>query len=367
MSKKILILHHFGGIGGAGQSCVQNALILARNYNVTVMLPAGSPMEKLARSKGLDTLGYNIPIGTVEYYSGGPRIFSRTFFGRLARTRAFRKYFIDTAITLRPDIIIFNSLTTSYLAASVRANPELKHTRTATFIRETFPENGSKFIFNKYKKFLGCQDGLFFISDFDKAFWNITSTAAFTLKNSVPDDFFDYKSRDTHGSYNVLFAGGVQAFKGAAVLREALRSLSPGIKLLVCGDELQKTKEFFGDAPNIIHLGVCSDMRPIYAMADCLCFPSTKPHQARPVFEAGAFSLPVIISEFAETAEAVKDGYNGLTVTPGNSLGLAETINALAKNPELSMLLGKNNYNLTVKNHTTAAAATALSKAIHLL
>jgi glycosyltransferase involved in cell wall biosynthesis len=56
-----------------------------------------------------------------------------------------------------------------------------------------------------------------------------------------------------------------------------------------------------------------------------LVFPATKPHQARPIFEAGLSKIPVIASEFPNIKEFMNDEL-GFTFQNKNSSDLAKLI-----------------------------------------
>ena len=113
---------------------------------------------------------------------------------------------------------------------------------------------------------------------------------------------------------NFLFLGGSNELKGYSVLIEAMMvNDNKDMNLVVAGnmEEGKKVKN-----SRIHYLGMVYDMPLLYKACDVLVFPSTSAHQARPAFEAGAFGLPVIISDFPETAETVRDEYNGLVFKP---------------------------------------------------
>ena len=63
-----------------------------------------------------------------------------------------------------------------------------------------------------------------------------------------------------------------------------------------------------------------------YKEANIIVFPSTKPHQARPIYEAGISNKPIIISDFNETKEFAINEYNVFTFKNGNNKSLLQTI-----------------------------------------
>ena len=93
-------------------------------------------------------------------------------------------------------------------------------------------------------------------------------------------------------------------------------------------------------------------MNDIYSLADVLVFPATTPHQARPVFEAGAAKTPVIMPDFENTLEYVSNEDNGLIFKRKNSHDLSEKIRLIVQSKEFGQRLGEKNYEYTLKNHT---------------
>ena len=91
-------------------------------------------------------------------------------------------------------------------------------------------------------------------------------------------------------------------------------------------------------------------MSPFYAAADIVIFPSTEPHQARPVYEAGASCKPCVISDFPNTAEFAKDGVNVLTFRPGDAKALADCVERLCDR-QLYYSLANNGHDMCEKYH----------------
>ncbi len=76
----------------------------------------------------------------------------------------------------------------------------------------------------------------------------------------------------------------------------------------------------------VIFTGVQQNVPEVMAALDILVFPSTVPHFARPIIEAGAMAKPVIASRLGGPDELVVDGITGILVPPGDPLRLAEAI-----------------------------------------
>lgn len=134
-----------------------------------------------------------------------------------------------------------------------------------------------------------------------------------------------------------LFVGRLVKDKGIGELVAAFRDLShhnSDIALLLVGNEEPMldplpptTQQLIATLPNVHHLAHQTDVRPCYAAAQCLVFPSYREGFPNVVLEAGAFSLPSIVTDINGSREIITDGQNGLIVPSHDSeiLALAMT------------------------------------------
>jgi len=63
-------------------------------------------------------------------------------------------------------------------------------------------------------------------------------------------------------------------------------------------------------------VGFKTDIRPFLAAADIFVFPSYREGFPNVVMQAGCFNLPCIVTDINGSNEIIKDGYNGLIVSP---------------------------------------------------
>ena len=362
--KKILFIHHCGDLGGAGISLVRTMKMASEAFEVKACVPAGSPVEKLLRENGLESIPYDVQAGTIEYYSGGPRFPGRTYVKQALSRPVFASFVKKIINSEHPDACVFNSLTLSYLVpVAVKTG-----VKTGIFVRETFPHGGSKAMLAKYRRLLGEACAVFYISGFDRDFWKITSAENFVIRNSVPEEFFA-PSADA-GSisgkpFTVLYTGGANPIKGIEVIARAAELFPGNIRLLAAGDPEEKMAPYFKNAScPVEYLGLVENMKPVYDSADIVAIPIVTPHQARPVFEAGAAGKPVVISDFPEISEYVTDGLGGLKFKPGDSAMLAEKIVFMAENREKCRKMGENNRRLALKNHSAESVSKGLVAAL---
>ena len=75
-------------------------------------------------------------------------------------------------------------------------------------------------------------------------------------------------------------------------------------------------------------------------------------------FEAMAAQRPIILGVRGEAARIVADAECGLTFTPGDAAGLAESVLALANDPARRKRLGENGYQLAVSKYDRQKLAT---------
>jgi glycosyltransferase involved in cell wall biosynthesis len=144
----------------------------------------------------------------------------------------------------------------------------------------------------------------------------------------------------------VAFLGGDSDIKGFKIILECLTLLHPNIVIFMAGS--LEHPEINYDRPNLKYVGIFKNVYDLLVQSDILFCPSTVPHFAIPIIEAGRCKIPVIASNVEGMDEIVKSGVNGLLFEKGNSKHLAEYINLLAENSQLREEYGIANYNLVV-------------------
>jgi glycosyltransferase involved in cell wall biosynthesis len=84
-----------------------------------------------------------------------------------------------------------------------------------------------------------------------------------------------------------------------------------------------------------------ADPERLMAAADLVVFPSTVPHFARPVIEAGAMARPVVASRLGGVEELVEDGRTGLLVPPRDPDALGDAIARVLLDPAMARRMGE--------------------------
>lgn len=141
----------------------------------------------------------------------------------------------------------------------------------------------------------------------------------------------------TEDSRIVLFAGRLVYYKGVQYLIDAVRDLD--VQVLIAGSgplhqTLQKQIDSLGLEKRVRLLGRVSDadLSVLYSIADLFVLPSAEPAEAFGFvqLEAMARGLPVINTDLPTGVPSVSlHGETGLTVPPGDSAALKESISKI--------------------------------------
>ena len=135
-----------------------------------------------------------------------------------------------------------------------------------------------------------------------------------------PADF----NRGHHGGFTFVFVGRIVRDKGINELVAAFDKLHkehPEVRLVLVGNRegnldpvAPETIDRINRGDGIEAVGKQSDVRPFYAQADALVFPSYREGFPNVVIEAGAMGLPSIVTDINGSREIIIDGKNGIIV-----------------------------------------------------
>lgn len=323
----------------------------------------------------ISVFSYGRRIGAITYYSGGDAALSPRFFYRLLLTVKQKKYWNNKIREIDPDVVITNSKILCWMSCL----SEIKKRKSICFVRETVKGKRKSLINRKIFKFLDEYKTVVFLSEYDKKLEKLKKAKSEVVHNFISDNQFNRSlSRDDaiqqldlpQKSFYLLYVGGVSEMKGFDLVVEAVLSMDETVGLIVAGndfDQARVTKDkseihyankwqtYIGQNDiygQVFFVGRMKDMSACYAASDVLVFPMRSPHQSRPAFEAGYFKKPVIISDFDNVSEFVRNGENGFRVPPNNVQALSEKLKLLCDDPVLRQLLGQNNYLNTIENHS---------------
>lgn len=396
MNKKIMFIHHSGSIGGAGVSLYNTIMSLKDDYEIVIYCPASpGDFSGFLQEKGIAVKTFDFPLGSIHYYSGGPLILSPGFVKGILNIFKYREKWDSILKFEKPDLVISNSKTLAWTASILKKNNQT----SLCYVRETRKKSIFNFWNNIQNRLLDRFTGVIFISKYDQQMESLKKAKSKVVPNFINiDSYKKNKSRieacNHYGlnpdSFNILFVGGMLRIKGFDVAVKSMKYLKDlNVKLIVAGDPefyYKPGKSVYGKVYNflkkryekginkeimendlqqdIIKIGVQKDMTDVYAMADILIFPATAPHQARPVFEAGATKIPVVMPDFENTVEYVSHGDNGLIFKRKNAKSLANSIKTLAKDDDYRRLLGERNYEHTLNQHTQEASEKLIKEMI---
>ena len=376
---KIMLIHHSGVVGGAGVSFVNTVKTIAPHNTVTVYVPSEPTdiyemLESIKDKYGFTIKTYGRRIGAITYYSGGDSFLSLRLYYRALLAFKQIGYWNREFKSNDPDVVCVNSKILCWMS-QLR---EVRKRKSVCFVRETMAGSRNSLPNQMIAAFLDDFSSVVFLSDYDRDREQLGKAETQVIHNYIDPTQFDRniskeEARAQLGlrstAFVVLYVGGVSAMKGFDLAVNVVLNAGSDVELLVLGNnfedagksrdhtvqeyaEIWEEKIKGQDTGKRIHmLGRQKNMSLYYAACDALLFPMRAPHQSRPVFEAGFYSKPVIISDFDNIKEFVKDGYNGFLVQPDNFTAIAEKINYLRMNPEKCAWMGQNNRNNTETLH----------------
>ena len=147
-----------------------------------------------------------------------------------------------------------------------------------------------------------------------------------------------------HAGFTFVFVGRVVRDKGINELIAAFDRLHheyPEIRLVLVGpsedslDPVSKTTaDRIGQGDGINAVGGQRDVRPFYAAADALVFPSYREGFPNVVIEAGAMGLPSIVTDINGSREIIIDGQNGVIVPSKDEEALYQAMKDFVEHPD---------------------------------
>lgn len=167
-----------------------------------------------------------------------------------------------------------------------------------------------------------------------------------------PELFTESQNLDLRQSLNIgtsdfvfIFVGRLVSDKGINEMVAAFAShqiLHPQSKLLLVGDYeadldplTPKTLEAIQNNSAILTTGFQADVRPYFALANALIFPSYREGFPNVVMQAGAMGLPCIVTNINGCNEIINEGINGVIVSVKNTAGLLLSMNEFVENSQL--------------------------------
>lgn len=122
----------------------------------------------------------------------------------------------------------------------------------------------------------------------------------------------------------------------------------PNLKVVAVGggdllEAFRESSKARGFLKQVIFTGAVEDVSRYLQVMDVACLvPGKNEGFSNSILEKMATGLPMIVSDVGGNAEAVIDGYNGIVISPNDSVALAEAIIHLYGHPEKRKMMGFN-------------------------
>jgi glycosyltransferase involved in cell wall biosynthesis len=148
----------------------------------------------------------------------------------------------------------------------------------------------------------------------------------------------------------LLYVGTWLPQRGIRYIAQAMPALLqkfPGIRLTIVGclkgpDAILPTfPAQVRQCIDVIPFVPSEEMPDVYARHDIFLFPSFFEALPLVLLEAMAGGMPVITAETSGMVDAVRDGWNGLLIRPGDAEAIVRAVSALAESPEMRRNLGR--------------------------
>lgn len=144
--------------------------------------------------------------------------------------------------------------------------------------------------------------------------------------------------------YVFVFVGRLVGDKGINELIAAFKNIlleHKNVQLLLVGNPeeeldpmLPETEEFIFTSDKVVATGWVDDVRPYFAISDCLTFPSYREGFPNVVMQSGAMGLYSIVSDINGCNEIVEEGINGTIIPTKNAEALYNAMKHVLENRE---------------------------------
>jgi glycosyltransferase involved in cell wall biosynthesis len=400
MKKKILLIHHYGGIGGAGTSLLHIIKAVDKTkYHLTVLCPERpNEMIDLLKIEDCEIIGSKTSPKIFAHYNGGISCaLSLKTLKNVYEVFKDKKYIEQYIAEINPDIVAVNSMTLFWIGRIAKKMGK----KTICFHRETYQKGlfgiRTRIIKQGLSKWF---DKVAFISwnDFNET-GNIAADKKVIYDRVDIESFNKYKKQEARkllglekNKKYLLYLGGMSLLKGADIIMDAMKYITnDDINLIFINESENIQKPSFKQCYtmkdklkfiarqnakmkilNIYFKGKLEDKvifkkrtanpELYYKACDLVVFPSTKPHQSRPIYEAGITKIPILITDFEETKEFAENGVTAITFKNKDSRDLANKISMILENKINVKKIIENNYKQTIVNHNLATLKSDLEK-----
>ena len=191
---------------------------------------------------------------------------------------------------------------------------------------------------------------------------NGIDTNHFSNNNSLwPPNIIEEDLGISKSDFTFILIGRLVGDKGVNELIEAfvgVQKKHPEAALLLVGPMEQEldplspqTEHIISTHPKIFTTGYVEDVRPYFAFAKALVFPSYREGFPNVVLQAGAMGLPSIVSNINGCNEIIKHNHNGLIVPVKDTNSLEEAMLTFIVHKDLYKDLKENARNSITKDY----------------
>jgi len=190
---------------------------------------------------------------------------------------------------------------------------------------------------------------------------------------TAPDATFDSSGlpESFRGKFLVSFFGRLSAEKSPADFVKIARHLRSydEIRFLMTGEGQERSSvlaliEKYELQDRIYVLGFVDNLRDLIALSDVVVVPSAVDGMPLVVFEAQAFSKPVVASAVGSIPAVIAQGETGFLCAPGNVKAFAERILELWRSPDLRRKIGDAARISVCANHSAESMTTRYVEAL---
>lgn len=183
-----------------------------------------------------------------------------------------------------------------------------------------------------------------------------------------PNHFNDHFKKELKNKFNITEEDSVFVFVGRLVKDKGINELVAAFtklnvaykttKLMLIGDYeedldplLPETLEAIQANPNIIFTGWVTDVRPYFAIANALTFPSYREGFPNVVMQAGAMELASIVTNINGCNEIIKNMESGLIIPVKDEMALLNAMTYVLEHPAETKTMGENSRQHIVSNY----------------
>lgn len=336
---------------------------LAMCGNEIVALSA-SCQKELSKSNVFNSK--NIKLYEVPCINLRPKIFES-----IIQRYPYFLHLSDLVDRMSPDLIVIMS--PLFLSSAQAIKEAIKNKKPCVLeIHGVYSERGfllhtiQNMYFNTIGKWILSNSTLIRCLQKDDAFELLKLGASLEKIRIVPNavDTNLFKPSEEREENSLIWIGRMVPEKGLKYLIKALHIVIKehylkNISLKLIGDgpqssSLLKMVRRFDLKKHVRFLGSRSrkEVANILARSSLFVFPSVREGMPFSVLEAMSCGLPVIASRVIGLRNLVVDGYNGLTVPPGDPKSLADTIALLITDSTFKERLSKNAREYVLKKHS---------------